>query len=773
MHVEADAGQLADPAADKQAFAEFARREVIDFGAQDDRIEAGLDHLAQGHAHFFSHDGACFLDKAQVSEVVHDGGAVRVVEHYGDLVLDAGKVRKWHFESLTAGPPRRQSKISENSICTRGQMAVLARSQMKEWDISSALALYNVERWGAPYFSVNDRGHVSVRPCGDPRCEVDMMELVAEARSRGLSFPVTLRFQDLLRHRVETVNKAFAEAIAGSGYANVYRGVFPIKVNQLREVVEEIVDAGEPFHFGLEAGSKPELLAALSVHTDPESLIICNGYKDADYIRNAMLGRKLGKRLVMVVEKIEELTQVLAIAKQMGVEPWIGVRVRLATKGSGKWATSGGEDAKFGLSTAELVQASELLRREGMAHCLKLVHFHVGSQITDIGTIKRAVREAARFYAKLHKLGHELGYLDVGGGLGIDYDGSRTTFDSSVNYTLHEYARDVVGAVQEVCDEEKVAHPILVSESGRAIAAHHSVLIVEAFGTIEKVSRGPEVKSAGGDPSIVQDILEIYASLGSKHRLESLHDAQEIREKADSMFALGLLDLPAKAKIETVYWRIAAKVVELFRDVRYVPEEVKDLEVSLSDQVLCNFSVFQSLLDHWALGQLFPVMPLHRLDEAPDRQATLVDITCDSDGKVSRFIDLQDVKPTLPLHRVEEGKPYYIGFFLAGAYQDIMGDMHNLFGRVNEMHIFLDEDEESGYYVEEIIGGNTIGNVLALTQWEKSELARRMKVQVDAAIKQDRLKPNEGMRLLDEYARALDGYTYLNCFSGSSPGVKS
>ena len=644
---------------------------------------------------------------------------------------------------------------------------------MKEWDISSALALYNVERWGAPYFSVNNRGHVAVRPCGEPRCEVDMMELVAEARSRGLSFPVTLRFQDLLRHRVETVNQALTEAIAGSGYANVYRGVFPIKVNQLREVVEEIVDAGEPFHFGLEAGSKPELLAALSVHADPESLIICNGYKDADYIRNAMLGRKLGKRLVMVVEKIEELAQVLAIAKPMGIEPWIGVRVRLATKGSGKWATSGGEDAKFGLSTAELVQASELLRREDMAHCLKLVHFHVGSQITDIGTIKRAVREAARFYAKLHKLGHELGYLDVGGGLCIDYDGSRTTFDSSVNYTLHEYARDVVGAVQEVCDEEKVAHPILVSESGRAIAAHHSVLIVEAFGTIEKVSRGPELKSTEGDPSIVQDILEIYASLGSKHRLESLHDAQEIREKADSMFALGLLDLPAKAKIETVYWRIAAKVVELFRDVRYVPEEVKDLEVSLSDQVLCNFSVFQSLLDHLALGQLFPVMPLHRLDEAPDRQATLVDITCDSDGKVSRFIDLQDVKPTLPLHCVEEGKPYYIGFFLAGAYQDIMGDMHNLFGRVNEMHIFLDEDEESGYYVEEIIGGNTIGNVLAITQWEKSELVRRMKVQVDAAIKQDRLKPNEGMRLLDEYERALDGYTYLNCFAGSPAGEKS
>ena len=676
----------------------------------------------------------------------------------------------WSMKPVCPGRPiRAKAKFLQISGCTPRRAALLARSRnMKDWDVSSAVALYNVERWGSPYFTVNGQGHVAVRPDGDAAREIDMMELVREARERGLAFPLTLRFQDLLRHRVQTVNRAFAEAIAEAGYKNVYRGVFPIKVNQLREVVEEVVDAGAEFHFGLEAGSKPELLAALSIHDDLESLIICNGYKDADYVRNAMLGRKLGKRLVMVVEKIEELTQVLTVAKQMDVEPWIGVRVRLATKGAGKWATSGGEDAKFGLSTAELVEASELLRREGMAHCLKLVHFHVGSQIPDIGTIKRAVREAARFYAKLQKLGHELGYLDVGGGLGIDYDGSRTTFDSSVNYSLHEYTRDVVGAVQEVCDEEKVAHPVLVSESGRAIAAHHSVLVVEAFGAIEKVSRGPEVIAAESDPAVVRDIIAIYQSLGSKHRLESLHDAQEIREKADSMFSLGLLDLPAKAKIETVYWRIAAKVVELFRGVRYVPEEVKDLEISLGDQVMCNFSVFQSLLDHWALGQLFPVMPLHRLAEAPDRQATLVDITCDSDGKVARFIDLQDVKPTLPVHRPEEGKPYYLGFFLAGAYQDIMGDMHNLFGRVNEMHIFLDEDEESGYYIEEIIGGNTIGNVLALTQWEKSELTRRMKVQVDSAIKKDRLKPTEGMRLLDSYEKALEGYTYLNCF-GPSP----
>ena len=765
---EPHAPDLAHPAAHDNAVAEFPRRAVVDLGAQHDRIQSGPRHFAQAHAHLAGHDRPRRLDEAQVGDVVDHAAAVRVEEHNGNLMLDAREPRIGHgVDSARARRtwPKQIPAGFRLHFAPHGTISALAK--MNDWDVSSALALYNVERWGAPYFTINSGGHVAVRPDAEPSREIDLMELVAEARERRLSFPITLRFQDLLRHRVRTVNEAFAEAIAGAGYQNVYRGVFPIKVNQLREVVEEVVDAGAEFHFGLEAGSKPELLAALSMHNDPESLIICNGYKDADYVRNAMLGRKLGKRLVMVVEKIEELAQILAVAKQMDVEPWIGVRVRLATKGSGKWATSGGEDAKFGLSTAELVGASELLRREGMAHCLKLVHFHVGSQIPDIGTIKRAVREAARFYAKLQKLGHDLGYLDVGGGLGIDYDGSRTTFDSSANYTLHEYARDVVAAVQEVCDEEKVSHPVLVSESGRAIAAHHSVLVVEAFGSIEKVSRGPEVVAAGGDPSVVRDIIAIYESLGSKHRLESLHDAQEIREKADSMFALGLLDLPAKAKVETVYWRTAAKVVELFHGVRYVPEEVKDLEISLSDQVMCNFSVFQSLLDHWALGQLFPVMPLHRLTEPPDRQATLVDITCDSDGKVARFIDLQDVKPTLPLHRTEEGVPYYIGFFLAGAYQDIMGDMHNLFGRVNEMHIFLDEDEESGYYIEEIIGGNTIGNVLALTQWEKSELVRRMKVQFDAAIKEDRMKPNEAMRLLDSYEKALEGYTYLNCFGGN------
>jgi arginine decarboxylase len=633
---------------------------------------------------------------------------------------------------------------------------------MPDFGREDAVSLYNVDRWSEGYFAVNRKGNIVVLPNRSNDQKIDLMEIVAEAKERKLGFPLTVRFHDLLRDRVETINKAFADAIETMGYGNVYRGVFPIKVNQLREVVEEILDAGKRWHFGLEAGSKPELMAALAFHDDSESLIVCNGYKDTAFVRTALLGRKLGKKVILVVEKLEELMHILKVSAQMQIEPYVGLRVRLLSKGAGKWATSGGENAKFGLSTAELVAASDILIQAGLAHALKLVHFHVGSQVPDIGTIKRATKEAARFYSKLQKMGHELGYLDVGGGLGVDYDGSRTTFDSSTNYSLNEYARDIVYSIMEVCDAEGVPHPTIVSESGRAIVAHHSVLIVEAFGSIEKSPNGNRVEASEDDPQIVQDIVEIFENLGKKNRLENLHDAHEIRERAQAMFDLGLLDLRAKAKIETVYWQIAGAVVEMFQGMRYIPEEVKEMEVALGDQFLCNFSVFQSLLDHWALGQLFPVMPLHRLNELPDRNATIVDITCDSDGKVSKFVDLQDVKETLPLHRWESGEPYYIGFFLVGAYQDIMGDMHNLFGRVNEMHIYLDEDEECGYYVEEVLPGSTIGQVLSLTQWDTNELARRMKSQVDAAIKSDRLKPSEAMRLLDDYEKGLSTYTYLN-----------
>jgi arginine decarboxylase len=642
-----------------------------------------------------------------------------------------------------------------------------ADERMKnDWDVEAAISTYNVDGWGTGYFSINAAGNAEVRPLQEKGAAIDILDVVNEARERGLGFPLVLRFQDLLRHRVESVNCAFKKAIEEFGYKNQYRGVFPIKVNQLREVIEEIVDAGQEFHFGLEAGSKPELVAALAMHKDPESLIICNGYKDRAFIRIALLGRKLGKSVIIVVEKLEELEQAIRASKEVGLEPMIGIRVRLYSKGSGKWSPSGGENAKFGLDTTSLVAASEMLKAAGLGHCFKLVHFHVGSQVPDISTIKRAVREAARYYAKLCQLGHELGYLDVGGGLAVDYDGSRSDFDSSANYSLQEYANDVVWNIMDVCDSEGVRHPVIVNEGGRAIVAHHSVLVVEAFSSIEKTTLKLKVDVSEKDHKLVRDILDVKQRLKRGNRIESLHDIKQIKEEAQQTFTLGLLDLESKAKIDCVYWQLAQQIVNMHRGLRYVPEEVKELETSLADQYICNFSVFQSLLDHWALGQLFPIMPIHRLTTPPDRNGMLVDITCDSDGKVSKFIDLQDVRYTLPLHRIMPGEIYYLGVFMVGAYQDIMGDLHNLFGRVTEAHIFLDPDEESGWYIEEVIEGSTIGEVLAMTQWDKVELMRLLKTQVDAAIKGDRLKPSDAMKLLSDYERLLNEYTYLQLTEG-------
>src|SRR6266404_914487 len=649
---------------------------------------------------------------------------------------------------FAAGPPRQE--------------------EMKDWDVESAIATYNVDGWGGGYFTVNAEGNVVAKPLQENGGSITILEVVNEARSRGLSFPLVIRFQDLLRHRVESVNLAFQNAITEFGYRGQYRGVFPIKVNQLREVIEEIVDAGQQFHFGLEAGSKPELVAALAMHKDAESLIICNGYKDPAFIRIALLGRKLGKLVVIVVEKLEELEQTIRAAKEVGVEPVIGIRVRLHSKGSGKWSPSGGENAKFGLDTTNLVAASQMLKDAGFAHCLKLIHFHVGSQVPDISTIKRAVREAARYYAKLSKLGHELGYLDVGGGLGVDYDGSGSDFDSSANYSLQEYANDVVWNIMDVCDSEGVPHPAIVNEGGRAVVAHHSALVMEAFSSIEKTVPKLRVTASEKDHKLVGDILDVKQRLKRGNRIESLHDIQQIKEESQETFNLGLLDLESKAKIDTVYWQLAQQIVNMHRGLRFVPEEVKQLETSLGDQYICNFSVFQSLLDHWALGQLFPIMPIHRLTTPPDRNGMIVDITCDSDGKIAKFIDLPDVKETLPLHRISPGEMYYIGVFMVGAYQDIMGDLHNLFGRVTEVHVFLDPDEELGWYIEEVIEGSTIGEVLAMTQWDKVELMRLLKTQVDAAIKTDRMKPNDAMKLLSDYERLLQEYTYLS-LNGNKP----
>jgi arginine decarboxylase len=635
------------------------------------------------------------------------------------------------------------------------------------WTIEDAIDLYNVDRWGAGYFSVNDAGNVTAQPLRDKGASVDVMDVVREAREQGLHFPLVIRFQDILRDRVVALNEAFRTAIEEMNYRGRYCGVFPVKVNQLREVVEEIADAGKPFDYGIEAGSKPELFAALAMHENPNALIICNGYKDAQFIRMALLGNRLGKKVVLVAEKVEEVKMIAELSRQAGVEPMIGIRVRLSSKGSGIWATSSGENAKFGLSTLDLMDAMAFLEGEGMLGALRLVHFHIGSQIPDILSIKRATREGARYYAKLRKLGcNGLQYIDVGGGLGVDYDGSRTNFHSSANYTLAEYAADIVDNIRDVCEEEQVDHPDIVSESGRAIVAHHSLLVVEVFGVIEKTRASYDLTVGRRDHKWIKQLAEINERM-HKNPMEALHDTQQIKEESQNAFDLGILDLKTRAKIEIFYWHLIEEIVELFKrraaeNEEDVPEEIADLTPHIADQYVCNFSVFQSLLDHWALGQLFPIMPLHRLDEKPCYQGTLVDITCDSDGKVSKFTDLRNVREALPLHQLRNGDPYYLGFFLTGAYQDIMGDLHNLFGRLNEAHVFLDPDEESGYYIEETIPGHSVAQVLELTQYHTVDLARRMKLQIDDAIRSDSLRPNEGMRLLAEYERGLRETTYLS-----------
>jgi arginine decarboxylase len=642
-----------------------------------------------------------------------------------------------------------------------------AHDAARPWDIEAARALYNIHRWGADYYDINEAGHVVARPLQDAGVAVDLTDVIEEAKARGLKFPLLIRFQDILRHRVEALNQSFQNAITEFGYQGKYRGVFPIKVNQLREVVEEILDAGKPYNFGLEVGSKPELFAGLALQNQLGSLIVCNGYKDAEFIKMAMLGIKLGKTVIMVVEKLEELRQIITVSKQMGVEPLIGIRTRLLSKGAGRWASSAGENAKFGLTTAEILAATEILKAENLSHCLKLLHFHIGSQVPDILTVKKAVQEAARLYAKLHKMGFAITCLDVGGGLGVDYDGSRSAFDSSTNYTLQEYTNDVVYYIADVCNAEGVPHPEIISESGRGIVAYHSVLIVEVFGAIEKVPRGELLQFGENEHPLVKELIDIKKQLSKLNKLEAYHDALERRDDAQHMFTLGMLDLNVKAKIEDLYWHISQDVVDSYKGRAHVPEEIRQLEDNLADQYLCNFSVFQSLLDHWALDQLFPIMPISRLNERPTREGTLADITCDSDGQVSKFIDFRDVRDTLPLHRLNTNgnglpEPYYIGFFLMGAYQDIMGDLHNLFGRVNEVHVFLEPDESTGYYIEEIIEGNTIIQSLAAVQYDENELKRLMKAQMDEAIKSDRMKPSEAMRLLDDYERGLKAYTYLS-----------
>lgn len=632
---------------------------------------------------------------------------------------------------------------------------------MHNWNHKKAEDLYGFKRWGNGYFSVDDSGSVAVTPkVGGP--SISLTEALEEAKSRGLKPPLLLRFQDILRDRVEVLNEAFTKAIEQEKYQGRYKGVFPVKVNQLREVVEEILDAGRPYDFGLEAGSKPELLLAMAFVEDSERLLICNGYKDETYLRLALMAHRLGRNVIIVIEQLDELRSLLKLSKEQGIEPKIGIRIKLHSQGEGKWATSSGEKAKFGLTTPEVVAATRSLKESGFQDSLKLVHFHIGSQVPNILTIKNAVTEAARFYCELKKSGFPMGYMDVGGGLGIDYDGSHTNFESSMNYSMQIYARDVVYNIQSVCQQSGVPVPDIVSESGRAIVAPHSVLILEVFNRITRHEHTPRpAKKTSGKHKIIEDLEYSLNSESSQTALERYHDALQKREEAFSLFNLGYLDLETRAAAESLYWRICKKLIRDIPKQGYQHEELLNLRSSMVDQYICNFSVFQSLLDHWALDQLFPIAPIHRHLEKPTVDGIIVDITCDSDGKISKFIDLEEeVNDILPLHPLTDD-PYYIGIFLIGAYQDIMGDMHNLFSKVAEAHVFLEEDEEDGFYIEEIIKGAQNKEVLELTQYHPRDLTRMIKKQIDLATKSDAIGPREGMRLLNFYTRVLDSSMYL------------
>jgi arginine decarboxylase len=634
---------------------------------------------------------------------------------------------------------------------------------LPDWSIERALQLYNIPNWGAGYFSINAKGHLVVHPCGQPGPVIDLMDVVDDIRERKLGFPCVIRFQDLLRSRVKQLNETFRAAIAQHNYRGQYFGVYPTKVNQMREVVEEIVDAGAPYHFGLEAGSKGELLIVLALNTDPEALTICNGYKDEEYLRLALVGRKLGRKIVVVIEKLSELPELLRLSEEMNVQPLIGLRSKLSTKGTGKWESSSGDFAKFGLTTPELIQAVKLLKERGQESAAKLFHFHVGSQLTDIRTVKDVVNEGARIYAKLRKMGLPLEYFDVGGGLGVDYVGARSTsYVSSLNYTVDEYAADVVYTVQQICTNENVPEPHIVSESGRALTAHHSCILMNVFGHIEFGENGAhDLPTDGNESPVVREMREIVQGLTSKNSGETYHDAVAKKEQALTMFKLGILGLEERAAIEGLFWRLCRRLVEINKRRKRIPGQTRDLEDKLADQYMANFSVFQSAPDTWAIQQLFPIVPLHRHSEPPTRDSTIVDITCDSDGKIDLFIENESVDETIALHPLRPGEPYYLGMFLTGAYQDIMGDMHNLFGRVNEVHVFVDDEDPEDYYIEEVIPGDTLERVLARVQYEPTDLAKRVKQALDARVREGAVKPKESVSLTDFYEQAMRGYTYL------------
>jgi arginine decarboxylase len=639
----------------------------------------------------------------------------------------------------------------------RGEVQGTLQTELRAWTIKDSTELYNVNGWGRDFFSINEAGNVEVTPAGPGSQKVDLKELVDDLRTRGLNLPLLIRFSDILRRRVEQLCGAFQQAIAENDYKGTYRGVYPIKVNQQRHVVEELIEYGRPFNLGIEAGSKPELLVALALQENPEALILCNGYKDRAFIETALLAQKLGRRVIITMDRVGELDTILAAAGDLDLRPVIGVRARLSTKGAGKWVESTGDRSKFGVTTAEMVAAVERLRALGMLDCLQLLHFHIGSQITNIRAVKDALREASRIYVELHGLGANMRYLDCGGGLGVDYDGSQTNFHSSVNYTLQEYAADIVSQIAEVCNAKGVPHPDIVTESGRALVAHHSVLIYNVLATNEILAGQVPDSVARDEHPVIRQLSETYEGISRKNFQEGYHDALQIKEEAITAFNLGFLDLKARARVEELFWATCEKILKIVRDLPYVPDELEGLEKQLSDTYYCNFSLFQSLPDHWAVRQLFPTLPIHRLNKCPTRRAVLADLTCDSDGKIDEFIDLRDVKHFLELHS-PNGEPYLIGTFLVGAYQEILGDLHNLFGDTDAVHVKMDGDD---YRVEHVVEGDSVAEVLAYVQYSKEDLISRVRRAVEIALREKRLTMAESGRLMKRYEEGLEGYTYL------------
>jgi len=626
----------------------------------------------------------------------------------------------------------------------------------ERFTVADASELYDVASWGKGYFSVGANGHLWVHPDKDPTRGIDLLELAEKLELRGISLPILVRFGEILKHRLGEMHQAFQNSIAEHGYKGAYCCVYPIKVNQQRQVVEEVFKYGRPYRFGLEAGSKPELLAVLAI-ADNETPIICNGFKDDEYIEMVMLAKKIGRHIIPVVEKYTELDLIVKHSQRVGVRPVIGLRLKLASKGSGRWKSSGGYRSKFGLTVSEALQALDQMKSVGMEDCIELLHFHLGSQITNIRQIKGAVIEAARIYVELKRAGAGLKYLDVGGGLGIDYDGSQTDFESSVNYTLQEYANDIVYHIQNVCDEADVAHPTIVSESGRAIAAYHSVLVFNVLGVSGFGDDAFEAVPEDAEQPLV-DLQETFRALSSKNLLESFHDAQQALDSALNLFSLGYLPLAQRSQAERLYWAICRRIHRMAKELEYFPEELEPLDGMLSDTYFCNFSLFQSIPDSWAVKQLFPIMPIHRLNEVPTRHAVLGDISCDSDGKVDQFIDRRDVKRTLPLHSFN-GDPYMLGAFLVGAYQEILGDLHNLFGDTNAVHVSL--SEAGDVILDTVIRGDTVREVLDYVQFSSKTLLEEFRRDVEAALREGKIGYEESGRLLRFYEDGLNGYTYL------------